>query len=45
MTFYAENVREFSKQTIRTNIQVGQGCGIQDKITKKATVFLCPSKE
>lgn len=28
-----------SKQTIRTNIQVGQGCRIQDKITKKQLCF------
>lgn len=39
MTLYAENVHVSSKQTIRTNIQVGQGCRIQDKITKKQLCF------
>ena len=35
MTFYAENVHEFSKQTIRTNIQGGKVVGYKIKSQKK----------
>lgn len=39
MTFYAENVHEFSKQTIRTNIQGGKVVGYKIKSQKKQLCF------